>query len=119
VDIPRRATQHRIELPQLRPVQTLGAADAFPLHQSGEPSGLEASHPIFRGSWSIPQKPRDLGTGHPLGDQQHTMQSVIIARFLRTANLILQSQYDARGISDLQWFHVPMKPHLTLIRNYL
>jgi len=118
-DIARRATQHRIHLPQLRPAQTPGTSGAFPLHQSGEPSGLKASNPILYRSWGIPQNPTDLGTGHPLGDQQHPMQPVIIARLFRTANLILQSQNDTCSISDFQWFHVPMKPHLAAIRNYL
>jgi len=118
-DLAWRATQHRIDLPQLRLAQTPGSSGAFPLHQSGEPSGLKASNPILYRSWSIPQNPTDLRTGHPLGDQQHPMQPVIIPRFFRTANLILQSQNDACSISNLQWFHVSMKPHLVVIRNYL
>ena len=117
--IPRRATQHRVDLPQLRLAQTLGASGAFPLRQSGEPACLKASNPILYRSWGIPQKPADLGTGHPLGDQQHSMQPVIIARFFRTANLILQSQNNACSIVNLQWFHISRKPHLAVIRNYL
>ena len=118
-EIARRATQHRIDFPQLQPVQTLGASGTFPLHQSGEPSGLKASNPIFYRSWGISQNLTDLGTGHPLGNQQHSMQPVIIARFFRATNLILQSQNDACSIRNLQWFHVSMKPYLVIIRNYL
>jgi hypothetical protein len=44
---------------------------------------------------------------------------VIVPRFFRTANLVLQSQNHGRGISDLQWSHAYMKPQTFRMRNYL
>jgi hypothetical protein len=54
-----------------------------------------------------------------LGHQQHPMQPVIIARFFRAANLVLQSQNHRFGISNLEWSHASMKPQILRIRNYL
>jgi hypothetical protein len=44
---------------------------------------------------------------------------VIIARLLRTANLVLQSEDHRSGIINLQWSHVHMKPQILGMRNYL
>jgi hypothetical protein len=44
---------------------------------------------------------------------------VIVARFLRTANLILKSKNQGSCIGDGNWFHAPMKPHSPQMRNYL
>jgi len=47
------------------------------------------------------------------------VESVIIARFVRTANLVLQSQNHRLGISNLEWSHASMKPQIFVMRNYL
>jgi hypothetical protein len=51
--------------------------------------------------------------------QQDSMEPVIVARFFRTANLVLQSPNHSLGISNSQWSHVYMKPQVSRIRNYL
>jgi hypothetical protein len=40
------------------------------------------------------------------------MKPVIIARFFRTTNLVLQSQNHNPGISNLKWSHDYMKPQV-------
>jgi hypothetical protein len=45
------------------------------------------------------------------------MEAVIVARFLQTANLVLQSQNDCVGISNLQWFHARMKPQVFIFAS--
>jgi hypothetical protein len=47
------------------------------------------------------------------------MEPVIVPRFLRTTNLVLQPQYHSLGISDLKWSHENMKPQTFRMRNYL
>jgi hypothetical protein len=44
---------------------------------------------------------------------------VIVPRFLRPANLILQPQNHRIGIGNVKWFHASMKPHFLIMRNYL
>jgi hypothetical protein len=44
---------------------------------------------------------------------------VIIARFFRAANLILQSENDRGRVSNGKWFHPSMKPQPYTMRNYL
>jgi hypothetical protein len=44
---------------------------------------------------------------------------VIVSRFLRPANLILQPQNHGIGIGNAKWFHPSMKPHFFIMRNYL
>ena len=117
--VARRATQDCIDVLQLRRAQTLGASGSFAFDQSGQPFGLKAPNPVFYRTRSVSQKSADRGTVHPLGDQQHSVKPVIVARFFRAANLILQAQNDAFSISNLQWSHVSRKPQSAIMRNYL
>jgi hypothetical protein len=77
------------------------------------------AHPVFDGPWGITQQSTNFWAGHPLGDQQHTVKAVIVPRFLRPANLILQPQNHRIGIGNVKWFHASMKPHFLIMRNYL
>jgi hypothetical protein len=126
--IPQRAAQaqvarglaeHSVHLRQLCLVQTPGTPRALPFGQPGQTSFLKPSNPIFHRPRSISQQPTDLRTGHALGHQQHPVESVIIAGFFRTANLVLQPQNDCLGISNLEWSHAYMKPQIFMMRNYL
>jgi hypothetical protein len=47
------------------------------------------------------------------------MEAVIIARFFRPPNLVLQAEDHSSGISNLQWFHAYMKPQIFIMRDYL
>jgi hypothetical protein len=44
---------------------------------------------------------------------------MIVARFFRAANLILQSENDGGRVGNRKWFHSSMKPHSVDMRNYL
>jgi hypothetical protein len=44
---------------------------------------------------------------------------MIVARFLRAANLILQSENDRGRVRRGQWFHYSMKSQSLVMRNYL
>jgi hypothetical protein len=39
-------------------------------------------------------------TGHTLGYQKHSMETVIVARFFRAADLILQSENDGGRVGN-------------------
>jgi hypothetical protein len=60
-----------------------------------------------------PVQPRVI-TGHTLGYQKHSMETMIVARFFRTANLILQSENDGGRVGNGKWFHYSMKPQSPL-----
>src|ERR1700735_1608354 len=51
-------------------------------------------------------------TGHTLGYQKHSMETVIVARLFRAADLILQSENDGGRVGNGKWFHSPIKPQL-------
>ena len=110
--VARGLAQRPVHFLPLRLAQTSGTPRALPFAQPGQTLGLKASHPVFHRARSISQQPADLRTGHALRHQQHPVEAVIIARFLRTANLVLQSHNDYLGISNLQWSHAYMKPQL-------
>ena len=98
--VTRGLTQCPVHFLQLRLAQTSGTPSSLPFAEPGQSLGFKASHPVFHRAGSVSQQPTDLRTGHALRHQQHPMQAVIIARFFRTANLILQSQNDCLGISN-------------------
>jgi len=118
-DVARCPAQNLVHFLQLCFAQTSRTSGALPFAQPGQPLSLEASNPVFHRARGISQQLADAGTGHPLGYQQHSMEAVIVTRFFRTANLVLQSQNHCLGISNLQWSHVSMKPQIPAMRNYL
>src|SRR5579872_1087483 len=115
--VARGLAQGSVHLPQLRLAQPPGTPRALPLGQTGQTLVLKTPHPVLHGAWGVAEQAADLGTGYSLGHQQHPMEPVIIARFFRTANLVLQSQNHCFGISNLQWSHAYMKPQTFRMRN--
>jgi hypothetical protein len=106
--VARSLAQNSVHLPQWCLAQTPGAPRALPFGQPGQTLGLKAPDPVLHRARGVPEQAADFGTGRSLGHQQHPMEPVIIPRFFRTANLVLQSQNHSPGISDLQWSHASM-----------
>jgi len=117
--VARSLAQGPVHLLQLCITQTPGTPQALPLGQSGQTLGLKAPDPVLHRARGVSQQAADFWTGRSLGHQQHPMEPVIISRFFRTANLVLQSQNHSLGISNLKWSHVHMKPQILRMRNYL
>jgi hypothetical protein len=118
-DLPWRVAQDLIDSLQLFFRQTSGPSRSFPFQQSSQTVSFKTTDPILHRPWRIAQKTGHLRTGHTLGYQKHSMETMIVARFFRTANLILQSENDGGRVGDGKWFHYSMKPKSTAIRNYL
>ena len=115
----RRLPQYQLNLLQLRRAQSLGPAGSRPFHQPGKTALFEMPHPVFNRAGGIAQQSTNFRACHPLGDQQQPVETVIVSRFIRPANLILQSQNHGFGIGNAQWFNISMKPHFIMMRNYL
>jgi len=118
-DLSRCASQHRLRLLPLGLAQTLGTSGSRPFHEPGQTAVFKMSNPILHRPWGVPEKLTDFRAGHTLSDEQHPVKAVIVARFLRTTNLILKSQHHGSSIGDRKWFHAPMKSHFPDIRKYL
>ena len=118
-EVARGLAKHPVHLLQLGLAQTSGTPGTLPFDQPSQTSFLKTSNPVFHRSRSISQQPTDLRTGHALGHQQHSVEPVVIARFFRTANLVLESENDCFGISNLEWSHAFMRPQFVEMRNYL
>jgi len=126
--IPQRARQTQlarglaqgpINFTQLRFTQTPRTPATLALGQPPKSLGLKTSHPILDGARGISEQAADFWTSRALGHQQHSMETVIIARLFRPPNLVLQPEDHSSGISNLQWFHAYMKPQIFNMRNYL
>src|SRR5574337_1193026 len=111
-DLPRRAAKNRVYPPQLLGAQPTRPTRSLAFHQARQPAILKALHPTLDGPDSVAQQARAFRTCHALCHQQDPMQAVVVARFLRSSNFILQSQNDVRRIGNGQWFHAPRKPQL-------
>jgi len=118
-DRSRGAAQHRLRLLPLGRAQTLGTSGSRPFHAPGQTAVFKMANPILHRPWGVPEKLTDFRAGHTLRDEQHSVKAVIVARFLRTTNLILKSQNHGSSIGDRKWFHAPMKSHVPDIRKYL
>ena len=110
-NLPRRMTQDPIHPFPLFFRQASGPPRSFALQQSRQTVSFKTTHPILHRTWSITQEMGHLRTGHTLGDQKHSMETMIVARFFRAADLILQSENDGGRVGNGKWFHSSMKPH--------
>src|ERR1700758_4962841 len=68
--VTRGLAQRSVHFLPLRLAQTSGTSGTLSFAQSGQPLGLEASHPVFHRAGSISQQPADLRTSHALRHQQ-------------------------------------------------
>jgi hypothetical protein len=117
--VARALAQGPVDFPELRFAQTTRSPRALPLGQPCQALGLKTPYPLFHRTRGVSEQTAHLWAGCSLGHQQHPMETAIVARFLRTADLVLQSQDHSSGISNLQWSHVYMKPQVFRMRNYL
>jgi hypothetical protein len=117
--VARRLAQGPVDLPELRFAQSSWASRTPAFGQPRETLGFKTPYPILDGTRSVAQQAPDFRARRSLGHQEDPMETVIIARFLRTANLVLQAQDHRSSIIDLQWSHADMKPQILIMRNYL
>jgi len=118
-NLPRRIAQNLIHRRPLFFRQASGSPRSLPLRQSCQTVSFKTTDPIFHRPWCIAQKMCHLRAGHTLGYQKHPMETMIVARFLRAANLILQSENDRGRVRNGKWFHYSMKSQSLVMRNYL
>jgi len=97
--------QGDLHLRQLRRTQARRPASAFPFSQASQASRFKPMHPILHRARRVPQHACGLAATQPLGDQENTMQAVIIARLIRTTNLILERGDHRLSVCNLQWLH--------------
>lgn len=91
-------SQHAIDFLNLCCTQPGRTSRPLSFGKSGQPLFLKAADPILDGSRRITEKASYFGTCNPLRHQEHTMQPVVISRFFRTLNLLLQSNHHRRSI---------------------
>src|SRR6266436_1152011 len=108
--LPRRVAQNSIHRFHLFFRQAAGPPRSLPLQQSRQTVSFKATHPILHPPWRLPEQARHLRAGHALRDQKQPMKTMIVSRFFRTANLILQSENDRGRVRNGKWFHSSMKP---------
>jgi len=104
-EIFRRLPQRRGNLRQMFLGQSLRSSRAVPFDQSGKAFLIIAPHPICHGTMGVSKKSGNLTAAHALSHKQDTVQSMIIPRFLRPTNLLLQARDCHRRIGNGQCFH--------------
>ena len=98
-------TQRRLHLAQLLIIQAAGSTWSFAFRQTGQALRFEALHPVYDRARRVTQERADLWTGQTLGDQQNSVQSMVVARGIVAANLILQCHDHVFLVRDRQCFH--------------
>ena len=94
--IARHTAKGAIDLPELLLIQASGPAGSFPFLQSCQALGLKTPYPILHRPRSIPQQPRHFRTCHTLGHQKHSVKPMVISRFFRATDFILQPENHRR-----------------------
>jgi predicted nicotinamide N-methyase len=88
-DIARSAAQNAVDFPQLCRVQPRRTSRALALGQARQSSLLKPTYPVLHRPWRVAEQTPHFRAGQALSHQQNTVQSVVIARFLRTLDLLL------------------------------
>ena len=111
--------QHGIDFLELLLAQSPGPPGSFAFQQPSQAHLLELVHPVLHRPGCITQQLACLRTCHALRYQQYAVQSMVIARFFRAADLILQSENHGGGVRDAKWSHSSMRSQVGIMRNYL
>ena len=115
----RHVAQNRVDLLELLFTQTPWPPGAFPLQQASQTHFFELVHPILDTSRRVTQQPGSFRARHALGHEQHAVKPMVIARFFRASDLILQSENNGGGVRDAEWSHSYMRSQIPIMRNYL
>jgi hypothetical protein len=89
------------------------------IDQTSQALLFETMDPILDGPRRIAQQTTHFTAAYTLGHQQYPVQTVVVSRLLRTANLILQRKDQSLGIRNLEFSHVWRVSPVTDMRNYL
>jgi hypothetical protein len=101
----RRLSQCRGNLCQLSLGESLRSSRAVAIDQSGQAFLFIALHPICHSTMSVSKKSGHLTAAHALCHKEDTVQPMIISRFLRPTNLLLQGRNCQCRIGNGQRFH--------------
>lgn len=85
----RSLTQSCLHSGQLGRAQAGRPARSLAFGQSGKARCFETMRPILHGARGVAQNPSGFPAAQTLRDQEHAVESVVVARFIRAANLIL------------------------------
>ena len=78
--------------------------------QPSQPSPAVTPDPILDTARGVTQRRRSLPRGHASGREQYPVETVVIAGFLTTVDLILESQRRQRRVRNGWRLHTNMKP---------
>ena len=104
-EIFRRFSQRHGNLCQLFLGESLRSSRSVCLDQSGQALLFIAPHPICHSAMGVSQKSGYLPAAHALGHKEDTVQPMVISRFLRPTNLLLQGRNCHDRIGNGQRFH--------------
>ena len=82
-------TQDRVDSLNLLLVQASWPPGAITLQKSSQPHLFKRMYPILNRSRCVPQQCRRFRARQTLRHEQHTVQSMIVARFIRSSDLVL------------------------------
>jgi hypothetical protein len=88
-DVLWTASERRLHRVHLGFREAARAAGAIPLGKTREPLNLESSDPVFHGASGVPEHSADLGGRHPLGDEEKSVEPVVVPGLVGPSNLIL------------------------------
>lgn len=118
-DLPWCVAEDLVDFLKLFRAKPSRPSGTLTFNQSGKAFIFKSAYPVLNGARRVAQQSRHLWASHSLSYKEYRMEPMVVARFLGTANFILQSKNDIRSIGYREWLHKPMKPHSCVMRNYL
>lgn len=110
--LPRRSSKIPVHDLQSFESQPLRTPRFFLVLQTTEPSRLKTPNPSLNGRRVVTEYPSYFVTGYALRNKQHSVEAVIIPRFLRAEDLVPQGNLHNFTISNLQPSHSRIPPYV-------
>src|SRR6059036_3235527 len=79
-DLGGRGSQGRRDFCQLTIAQPTGTSRPLSLGQARQSVGFESLNPVYHTAGRIPQQLGDFGAGQALGHEEHSVESMVVAR---------------------------------------
>ncbi len=103
--LPRRSSQIPIHDLQLLRRQSPTAPRFFMIFQTAESMGLKPLNPPLNSHWMMPKQLSHFIAGPSPTNKQYSMKTMIVTRFLRTKDFILQCDFHNLWVSNFQTSH--------------
>ena len=104
-DLGWRGSQGRLNFCQLTITQPTGTSRSLSLGQARQSVRFKSLNPVYDTAGRVPQQFGDFRAGYALGNEEHSVESRVVARSVVAPDLILEGHNHVFFVGDAECFH--------------